>query len=133
MDDEGFDSEEDPDEWAILLILHPDLPEDRYREMLIRVVELAPDDEVLGVAGAGPLEDFAAGCGEWTGRYEIAGVDLPEIVRNTGAEEDRLHWVEQQAAASEKFRKALGHVWVKNHLDAATVARLERAAGVELG
>jgi hypothetical protein len=51
------DEEFDPDWWAVQLMMDIE-QEDRRRELLARIVALAPNDNVLGVAGAGPLEDF---------------------------------------------------------------------------
>jgi hypothetical protein len=110
------DEEFDPDWWAVQLMLDLE-QEDRRRQLLARIVELAPNDHVLGVAGAGPLEDFLD-----IDRFES---------ENLGVLEERLQWIEQQAAVSEKFRKALGDVWVHGNVSPETHARLERASGGE--
>ena len=83
--------------------------------MLVHVAELAPNDKVLAVVGAGPLEDFAMGCGEYRRGFMVVGLELPEIENDPVADEDRLQWVERQAATSEKFRKALANVCVRNN------------------
>jgi hypothetical protein len=101
------DEEDDPDWWAVHLMMEV-RPERRRREMLALLVEFAPNDDVLGVVGAGPLEDFIPGEGDW------------------------LSWIEAQAAASEKFRTALANAWVADDVTRETFARLERAAGVKL-
>ncbi len=102
------DSDDDPDWWAVELWLSAEwwADEQRVREGLLRLVEAA-DQEALSVVAAGPLEVFVS-------------VDA-----------SRLHWIEQQAARSEKFRRALTQVWAWD-LPAESFVRLERAAGTPL-
>ncbi len=106
------DEGDDPLWWAIALMFRlRDLNDPRERQMLTLVIEHAPDEDVLGVAGAGPLED---------------------LLGETGNDEECLAWIEAQAAASAKFRKALANVWVRGDVRPDTFARLERAARVPL-
>ena len=98
--------EEDADWWAVdLWFSLAGKDEGRERQMLRLIADLAPDDDVLSALGAGPLEDFVTD------------------------DEDRLEWIETQAASSEKFRKALANVWARDYVAAENFARLERAAG----
>src|SRR5207245_5173350 len=73
--------EDDPDWWAVELVVDRDHylgPNDlRVRPILALLVDRAPDDDVLGVVGAGPLEDFVK-----------------------AADEDRLLWIESRAEQS---------------------------------
>ena len=82
--------DDDPDWWAVDLLLSGEFWSDelRVRTVIDLLVERAPDDRVLGGVGAGPLEDFISD------------------------NEDRLVWIEGRAAASARFREALGHVWI---------------------
>jgi hypothetical protein len=104
--------EEDPDEWAMLFLTGgggmDDLDEPRTRALLDLLVDRAPNDTVIEMIGAGPLEDF--------------------IVRHN---EDRLNWIEQRASSSARFRQALARVWIWN-IDPDAFARVERVAGVPL-
>jgi hypothetical protein len=77
------------------------------RDLLARLVDHAPGDAVLQHLGAGPFEDFIR------------------------ADEDRVRWIEEQAAASARFRTALANVWIWDEPD-WVFERLERAAGVPL-
>ena len=101
--------DEDPDRWAVDLLMDTRFLSDepRVRAVLDLLVEGA-GEEVLGVVGAGPLEDFVKGC-----------------------DEDRLVWIEERAAASSRFRQALAGVWIWR-LSPEVFARVERAAGVPL-
>jgi hypothetical protein len=103
--------DEDPDWWAIELLMDSRFQSDeqRLRTTLDLLIELAPNDDVLGVAAAGPLEDFLKA--------------FPE--------ENRLRWVEQRAVESDRFRQALQWVWVWN-LPPDAFARIEEAAGAPL-
>jgi hypothetical protein len=103
--------EEDPDEWAVLFVMGwgiDELDEPDVRALLDLLVEQAPDDDVLEVVGAGPLENFV-NCHD----------------------EGRLRWIEQRAAISARFRQALRHVWIWS-LEPGVFARVERAAGAPL-
>lgn len=92
-DGEGFDEHQEEAFW---------------RTVLATIADAAPD-EVLGWAGAGPLEDF---------------ID---------DDADRLEWVEAQAARSDRFRQALGNVWIRSWASSETVERIEKAAGKTVG
>lgn len=102
--------EEDPDEWAMLLLADIDGIEDEpnVRALLDLLVERAPNDDVVEMVGASPLEAFIK-----------------------GHDEDRLVWIEQRAATSARFRQALARVWIWS-LAPDVFARVERAAGVAL-
>lgn len=93
--------------WAVdLMWSEPFLNDRSRREKLIELlIETAPDDAVLGVAAAGPLED--------------AIYDADECVL----------WLEARAAGSPRFKQALGMVWIWNAVGAERFARIERAAG----
>jgi hypothetical protein len=77
------------------------------RDMLVKLVEHAPSDAVLSHIGAGPFEEFVR------------------------ADEDRVRWIEEQAASSPRFRTALANVWVWSE-PAWVFERVQRAAGVPL-
>lgn len=83
------------------------LAESRHRALLDLLVDRVPNDHVLGVVGADPLEDFI------------------------NAAEDRLAWIEQRAASSARFKETLAAVWIW-HLPSDAFERVERAAGVPL-
>jgi hypothetical protein len=104
------DWEGDPDGWAAELYFEEDFwDRERRQEFLVRIAELAPNDDVLLFVGAQGLEDWI------------------------NDDEDCLLWVEEHAAESEKFRKALQNVQVSStRLRRDSVLRLERAAGVAL-
>jgi len=92
--------------WAIdLMWSEPYLDDRARREKFIEVlIEAAPNDDVLGVAAAGPLED--------------AIYDSDECVS----------WLEARAATSPRFRHALGEVWMWRALSPERFSRVERAA-----
>jgi hypothetical protein len=101
--------DDDPDWWAVFLLQVGEFWSDelRVRTVIDLLVELAPDDKVLGAVGAGPLEDFISD------------------------NEDRLVWIERRAAVSARFKEALRHVWIWS-LGPNVLARVERAVGEEL-
>jgi hypothetical protein len=101
--------DDDPDWWAVFLLQGGEFWSDelRVRTVIDLLVERAPDDRVLGVVGAGPLEDFISD------------------------DEDRLVWIERRATASARFREALRHVWIWS-LGPNVLARVERDVGAEL-
>ena len=101
--------DDDPDWWAVFLLQDGEFwsYELRVRTVIDLLVELAPDDKVLGAVGAGPLENFISD------------------------NEDRLVWIERRAAASARFKEALRHVWIWS-LGPNVLARVERAVGEEL-
>lgn len=92
--------------WAVSLMWSDTyLSERGRREKLIeRLIEVAPNDDVLGVAAAGPLED--------------AIYDSDECVS----------WLEARATASQRFRQALGEAWIWRAVSPERFARIERAA-----
>ena len=103
--------DEDPDWWAVELLMRDYFlrsDEPRVRAVLDLLVGRAPDDDVLGVVAAGPLEDLVM-----------------------EADEDRLRWIEQRAEESPRFRQALQRVWVWR-LPPDALARVEQAAGTSL-
>jgi hypothetical protein len=102
------DSYDDDPEASVFGVMDWIRHEVNQRELMTLLVELAPDDDVLGVVGAGPLEDFVK-----------------------AANDDRLRWVEAEAGRSPRFRYALGKVWISDD-PVETFLRVERAAGVEL-
>ncbi len=81
--------------------------EDVVRAGLLALVDAAPN-ELLGHVGAGPLEVFVSN------------------------DESRIRWIEEQAARSPRFRRALANVWTWGTESNEVAARLERAAGVRL-
>ena len=102
--------DDDPDWWAVELVMDSHFLEDepRVRAIIDLLADRAPDDDVLGVVAAGPLEDFVK-----------------------TADEDRLCWIVQRANESRRFRQALGGVWVWG-LPPEAFARVEEAAGAPL-
>jgi hypothetical protein len=115
-DTTGWD--DDPDGWAAQLYFDltetgygeewSDDHEERLRRFLMLIVDGAANDDVLEYIGAGPFEDFLA------------------------LDEGRVAWVEAQAAASPKFRKALANVWIASWAPEETFLRIEAAAQVPL-
>jgi hypothetical protein len=101
--------DDDEDGWAAELYFEPEFlaNEEFRRTFLVTIADAAPDD-VLGWVGAGPLEDF--------------------LIEDA----DRLAWVEAHAARSERFRRALGDVFIADWASPETFLRIERAAGVKL-
>lgn len=95
----------DPDGWAAALYQEDEFwaDEDFVRTFLTTIIEAAPNDEVLGWVGAGPLEDFATN-------------------------EERLLWIEHEAASSRNFRFALANVYPRSSLDKEQNARLREAS-----
>jgi hypothetical protein len=75
------------------------------RESLLKLVEHAPDDDVLVDIGAGPLQEFVV------------------------ADEARVSWIEEQAQASPRFRAALAHVRIWGREPQWVCERVERAVG----
>lgn len=99
-----------PDEWACQLWYMAKWYDDSnpVHAAIAVIIEQADSDEELGNIGAGILENCVSG------------------------QESSLRWIEEQARASVKFRRALREVWVYNALDPDAFARVERAAGVPL-
>ncbi|HEV7526846.1 MAG TPA: hypothetical protein VGP92_17905 [Acidimicrobiia bacterium] len=101
---------EDAHWWAIEFVRSSGVTrrEGVLRELLVKLVEHAPNDEVLGNIGAGPIEDFIV------------------------ADEARVRWIEEQAESSPAFRQALSIIWIWGHQPQWVCERIERAAGVPL-
>jgi hypothetical protein len=99
---------EDPDWWAVAFVLSSDLARNSelHRATLLKLLEHADSELLVGCVGAGPLEDFIS------------------------EDEDDLRWLEAQAAANVKLRTALGGVWIR--VSEPTFERLDRAAGRRL-
>ena len=102
------DWDTDPDAWASEL-WHEEvvLGDDEFSRDLVRALaERAPRGADMGYLGAGPVEDFATN-------------------------EDRLRWIEAEAARSPNFRAALANVYPRPSLSEEQNARLRRAAEVD--
>src|SRR6266571_3052818 len=102
--------DDDPDWWAVDLWLaggpiwgHEDL----LQRGIAVLAERMPPGADIGSLGAGPIEN---------------------VITNN---EDRLHWIEAEAARSPRFRAALANVWIEE-LGAATFLRVQHSAGVDL-
>jgi hypothetical protein len=76
-------------------------------QTILELVVYAPDESVLVVVGAAPLEDFVC------------------------PDEDRVRWIEEQAHRSDKFRRALAGVRIWDQPQ-WVVDRVENAAGFAL-
>lgn len=97
------ETDDDPDWWAVdAWLAGTVLPPDQIREGLRLLIETA-DETVLGMVGAGPLEDFVSD------------------------DEGDLRWVEEMAARSRQFRIALRSVWASG-LSEGAAARIDAAA-----
>ncbi len=99
---------DDPDWWAISFFMAEALVKNRelHRAALLKLLDHAESDRVIGRIGAGPLEDFISD------------------------DDDDLRWIEAEASTNEKLRQALGGVWVT--VTEETLERLDRAAGTRL-
>jgi hypothetical protein len=96
------ETDDDPDWWAIQFWFELAYDrEDVLREGLLALIEVAPD-ELLGLVGAGPLENFVCD------------------------DASRLTWLEAQAARSPRFRTALQGVWWSD-LPNTVTSRIEAA------
>jgi hypothetical protein len=95
------------DWWAVHAWLGSALleDEDRYRAGLLQLIDAATSEADLDNVGAGPLDDFIAD------------------------DESRLAWIEERAAHSPGFRRALVNVRVWGLPD-PVIDRIERAAGL---
>jgi hypothetical protein len=82
--------------------------EDRVRAGIQALVATAKTDDDFGMLGAAVMEMFVAD------------------------DDDRLRWLEEQAGASEPFRRSLANVWIWGEVADDTSARVEAAAGVRL-
>ena len=100
--------EDDPDWWAVDLVhasIDSDWGRDRFRALLLALVDSASSDHALGMIGAGPLESFVSD------------------------DEDDLAWFAAHCATKPKLRAALRGVWCASFVTPATLARLDAAAG----
>ena len=79
------------------------------RDFVERLAVAAPDDEVLAMVAAVPLEEF---------------------VRSHG--DESVDWIEEQARRDVDFRRALRHAWLWNKVSDAAFDRIQAAAGVPL-
>jgi hypothetical protein len=102
------DTEVEPDWWAVVFFWARPLFEDRelHRAALLKLIERADSDDVIGQVAAGPLENFMSN------------------------NESDLQWLEANAARNPKLRQAIAGVWID--LTPANMARLDRAAGTPL-
>jgi hypothetical protein len=82
--------------------------EELLRETLVKLTVYATDDATIAVIGSGPLEEFIV------------------------ADEGRVHWMEQQADASPRFRRALSHASIRGSQPQWVCERIELAAGTAI-
>lgn len=108
-----IDDDNDPDWWSVEIWLSErwSLYREEIRRALHTLVEEVPED-MLNEVGAGPLEDY--------------------LTSRDARADDVVAWVEANAAASQRFRRALGFVRVFGVLPDALADRVERAARVSL-
>jgi hypothetical protein len=108
---EHADDEDDyPDWWAVEFFMMRSLVDARkvHREALLKLLEHAPDDHVIGCIGAGPLEDFVSD------------------------DADDLAWIERHAVSNPRLREALAGMWVATLVSEDTLRWLDHAAGKQL-
>lgn len=108
----------DPDGWAAELCHEREFwaNEEYVRSFLVTIADTAPEP-ILGLVGAGPLWEF------------LNSDDDPNWLDDP----ERIGWVEAQATRSERFRRALGSAKIADDASQEAIARLDAAAGVELG
>jgi hypothetical protein len=106
----GAESVDHPDWWAVELWIDPDWWE--HDERLVR-------DGVLALVAICQTDD----------EFDLVGAAVMEVLVED--DEDRLRWIEEQAAASPAFRRSLADVWIWDEPD-HVFQRVERAAGVPL-
>jgi hypothetical protein len=101
---------DDPDWWAVELWQNDAswADEQRLRDGVLALVDAAETDSDFGAIGAAVLE------------YAVTDDD------------DRLRWLEAQAAASQGFRRSLAVIYVWGRHRDAVAARVEAAARVRL-
>jgi hypothetical protein len=106
----GPHDDDDPNWWAVELWQADEWwsDEERLRTGIVALVDAAETDLGYGVIGAAIIEYFI---------YD---------------DEDRLAWLEAQAAKSEPFRHALANVYVWGHQQDRVAARVENAARTRL-
>ncbi len=107
---EGNPGIDDPDWWAVEVWMAEGwwAEEKRVRAGILELVAAAQTDADFGVLGAAIMEMFVAD------------------------DEDRLRWLEEQARASDAFRRSLANVHVWAQVRDEVAARAEGAAGVHL-
>jgi hypothetical protein len=92
--DDGDPGIDDPDWWAVAVWMEEGwwADEKRVREGILELVAAAETDADFGVLGAAIMEMFVA------------------------HGDDRLYWLEEQAAHSEAFQRSLRnvHIWVES-------------------
>jgi hypothetical protein len=105
---EAPEAHTDPNGWAweVWMSHVLDQREDVVRTFLSLLAERVPVGADLGYLGAGPIEDFATN-------------------------EDRLCWIEAEAARSDAFRAALANVYPRRALSEEQNERLRRAAATD--
>jgi hypothetical protein len=103
-------AEDNPDWWAVDLFMTDEFLDDhqRLRDALLRLIEHAPTESVVGCIGAGPLENFVSD------------------------DDGDLRWIEANTTANEKLRVALSYVWCDGYVTEATMARLDSVAATPL-
>ena len=102
---------DDGENWAIQRVMQlcdPISDPDLAWPIVLRLVELSPDDSLLGDVAAGPLEDLL--CGHGT---------------------DVIERVEAQAKLDRKFRRCLSGVWGWSSMSESMQARVRNAVGEE--
>ncbi len=102
--------DDDSDWWAVDLLFTTEIfrRPDLYRELLLKLVDHAEEEGVLGNIGAGPLENFVSD------------------------DEDDLRWLEAECRQRPKLRLALSNVWCAGYVTEETLERLDAAAGRRL-
>jgi hypothetical protein len=101
---------DDPDWWAIEMWQEDAswADEQRLRDGVLALVAAAETEQDFALIGAGVVE------------YIVTD------------DEDRLHWIEDQARGSERFRRSLANIYVWGTERDEVAARIEAAAGVRL-
>lgn len=99
-----------PDWWAVDRWLTAEWwsDEDRVRQGILAIVDLAVTEDDFGIIGAAIMEEFITD------------------------DEGRLTWVEEHAASSDQFRRSLANVWIFDDVTDVSFARVELAAEVPL-
>ena len=85
--DSDEQTEPGPEWWPIWFSFNclDEVP-DLHRELLVKLVAAAPNDEVLGAIGAGPFEDWLY------------------------SSPDEIHWLEAEASKDARFERALDNM-----------------------
>jgi len=100
-------SYDDPDWWAIEFFMMRGISTETYRRLLLALCEYG-DDSLVGIIGAGPLENFVSD------------------------DEEDLAWLESQATRLPRLRAAFANVWAHGEVSEQTMLRLDRIAGIRL-